>query len=138
MTKFESTVRVIYFAQEDVYSTLSDTEKMGSFGEMLPASSGASVSFGCDTMTVSAGMMGSVTLRIVEREEPKCIKFVSEQSPVPFSFWIQLLPMTPASCKMRLTVQAELNPFIKSMVQKPLQEAVEKIADVLQAADYSR
>jgi hypothetical protein len=35
-----------------------------------------------------------------------------------------------------VTVKAELNPFIKSMVEKPLQEAVEKIADALALVKY--
>ena len=72
----------------------------------------------------------------MDREEPKTIKFETEQSPLPFNFWIQLLPLTETSCKMKLTIKAELNPFIKGMVQKPLQEGIEKIADVLQMINY--
>ena len=37
---------------------------------------------------------------------------------------------------MKLTIKAELNPFIKGMVQKPLQGGIEKIADVLQMINY--
>ena len=55
---------------------------------------------------------------------------------MPFTFWIQLLPVTDTTCKMKLTIKAELNPFIKGMVQKPLQEGIEKIADALQAIRY--
>jgi hypothetical protein len=55
---------------------------------------------------------------------------------VPFNFWIQLLPVTEETCKMKLTLKAELNIFIKGMLQKPLQEGIEKMADVLQAIDY--
>ena len=36
--------------------------------------------------------------------------------------------------KMKVTVKAELNPFIKGMVEKPLQEGVEKIVNSLQWA----
>jgi hypothetical protein len=38
---------------------------------------------------------------------------------------------------MKLTIKAELNMFIRAMVQKPLQEGIEKMADVLQAIDYT-
>ena len=34
------------------------------------------------------------------------------------------------------TIQAELNPFIKGMVKKPLMEGLEKIADLLQVIKY--
>ncbi len=37
---------------------------------------------------------------------------------------------------MKLTIKAELNPFIKGMVSKPLTEGIEKIADALQAIHY--
>ena len=37
---------------------------------------------------------------------------------------------------MKLTIKADLNPFIKGMVAKPLQEGIEKIADVLQLIHY--
>ena len=81
--------------------------------------------------------MGAVKLKIVDREEPKCIKFETEQSPLPFNFWIQILPVTDTTCKMKLTIKAELNPFIKGMVSKPLQEGIEKIADALQMINYA-
>ena len=37
---------------------------------------------------------------------------------------------------MKLTVGAELNPFIKQMVAKPLQEAIDKMAEVLTVLPY--
>jgi hypothetical protein len=37
---------------------------------------------------------------------------------------------------MKLTLKAELNPFIKGMVQKPLAEGIEKIAEILQNIKY--
>ena len=37
---------------------------------------------------------------------------------------------------MKLTIKAELNPFIKGMVKKPLMEGLEKIADLLQVIKY--
>ncbi len=73
---------------------------------------------------------------IIDREEPKTIKFETENSPVPFNFWIQLLPTGEFSCKMKLTIKAELNMFIKGMVKKPLQEGIEKIADALAMIPY--
>lgn len=37
---------------------------------------------------------------------------------------------------MKLTVCADLNPFIKGMVEKPLKEGVEKLADMLAMIPY--
>ena len=80
--------------------------------------------------------MGELSLRIIEREEPKCIKFEAVNSPIPANLWIQLLPVTETQCKMKLTVRAELNMFIKAMVSKPLKEGVEKLADMLAMIPY--
>jgi hypothetical protein len=37
---------------------------------------------------------------------------------------------------MKITVKAELNPFIKGMVSGPMQDGVEKIADALSQIHY--
>jgi carbon monoxide dehydrogenase subunit G len=64
------------------------------------------------------------------------VKFETIQSPVPFNVWIQVLPVDEMNSKMKVTVKAELNPFIKGMVEKPMQDAVEKIADALAQVHY--
>ena len=80
--------------------------------------------------------VGKIAMRIIEREEPQTIKFESVESPMAFNFWIQLLPVTDEACKMKLTIKADMNPFIRMMVEKPLQEGIEKMADMLQAVKY--
>ena len=57
-------------------------------------------------------------------------------SPIHLNLWIQLLPTSETACKMKLTVGADLNPFIKGMVAKPLKEGVEKLADMLAMIPY--
>ena len=37
---------------------------------------------------------------------------------------------------MKLTIGMDLNPFMKAMVQKPLQEGLEKMADMLAVIPY--
>ena len=137
MTKFESSIREIQAPQQKVYDLLSNLENLEKVRDRVPEDKLKDFSFDHDSLSVNVPPVGSISMRIVEREEPKTIKFETEQSLVPFNFWIQLLPVTNDSCKMKLTIKAELNPFIKTMVQKPLQEGLEKIADALQMIDYS-
>lgn len=136
MSKFESSIREIPYAQQRVYDMLSNLENIERVRDRLPQDKVKGLTFDHDTLAVDVPPVGSIRLRIVEREEPKCIKFETEQSPLPFNFWIQVLPVTADTSKMKLTIKAELNPFIKGMVQKPLQEGIEKIADALQAIHY--
>ena len=126
MATFESTVRQINYAQQSVYQLLSDLSNIDKVKDLT---------FDTDSIGINTPM-GAVKLNIVERDEPKCIKFETTESPLPFNFWIQILPVTAQSSKMKLTIKADLNPFIKGMVSKPLQEGIEKIADALQSIKY--
>ena len=136
MATFESSVRQIPHSQQTVYNMLSDLSNIDRVKDRIPADKLNDLTFDADSMSISTPM-GAVKLKIVDREEPKCIKFETEQSPLPFNFWIQILPVTDTTCKMKLTIKAELNPFIKGMVSKPLQEGIEKIADALQMINYA-
>ena len=136
MATFESSVRQIPHSQQAVYNMLSDLSNIDRVKDRIPADKLNDLTFDADSMSISTPM-GAVKLKIVDREEPKCIKFETEQSPLPFNFWIQILPVTDTTCKMKLTIKAELNPFIKGMVSKPLQEGIENIADALQMINYA-
>ena len=135
MAKFESTIRQINYPQQNVYNLLSDLSNISRIKDRLPEDKIKDLSFDENSISINSPM-GAVKLNIIEREEPKCIKFETEQSPLPFNLWIQILPVDEGSCKMKLTIKAELNPFIKGMVSKPLQEGIEKIADALQMIKY--
>ena len=135
-TKFESSVKQIPYSQEAVYNNISDLRNLEKVRDRVPEDKINDFSFDQDTVSISVAPVGQLQLRICEREEPKCVKFETVQSPVPFHVWVQVLPVDENNSKMKVTVKAELNPFIKSMVEKPLQEGVEKIADALAQVHY--
>ena len=136
MTKFESGVKNIQASQEAVYQKLSDLNNLEKVKERLPEDKVKNLSFDADSMTVEVNPVGKITLRIVEKEPFKCIKFETAASPLPFNLWIQLLPVTVTECKMKLTIGMDINPFMKAMVQKPLQEGLEKMAEMLSLIPY--
>ena len=80
--------------------------------------------------------IGKIEFRIVDSEPNKTIKFETTQSPVPLQLWIQLKQVATSDTRMKLTVRADLNPFLKPMVSKPMQEAVEKISEILARLPY--
>ena len=136
-SKFESSIKFVPYPQEAVYRNISDLRNLEKVQDRIPEDKVNDLTFDEDTVGVNVAPVGELKLRICEREEPKCVKFETVQSPVPFNVWIQVLPVDEASSKMKVTVKAELNPFIKSMIEKPLQEAVEKIADALALVQYT-
>ena len=135
-SKFESSVKSIPYPQQAVYDNISDLRNLEKVKDRIPEDKVNDFTFDEDTVGLNVQPVGELKLRICEREEPKCVKFETVQSPVPFNVWIQVLPVDEQNSKMKVTVKAELNPFIKSMVEKPLQEAVEKIADALALVRY--
>lgn len=136
MSKFESTIRQIDYPQEVVYQTLSNLDNLSKVQDRIPEDKANNLTFDSDSMSINIPPVGKISLRIIDREEPKTIKFETAESPLPFNFWIQLLPVTEASCKMKLTLKADLNPFIKGMISNQLQDGLEKIADLLQIIKY--
>ena len=135
MATFESSIRQIDYPQERVYALLSDMNNIDKVKDRIPEDKANGLTFDANTIGINTPM-GAVKLVIVEREAPKCIKFETAESPLPFNFWIKILPVSETTSKMKLTIKAELNPFIKGMVSKPLTEGIEKIADALQAIHY--
>ncbi|HPW70431.1 MAG TPA: SRPBCC family protein [Bacteroides graminisolvens] len=136
MSQFESSVKQIPFSQERVYTKLSDLSNLESVKDRIPQDKVKDISFDSDTLTFSVDPVGKITLQVIEREPFKCIKFETTQSPLPFNLWIQLVPDSEQGCKMKLTIRVDINPFMKAMVQKPLQEGIEKMADMLAMIQY--
>lgn len=136
-TRFESSVKQIPYPQQAVYDMLSNLESISKVMDRIPADKIKDISFDRDHVSMSVDPVGAIKLAVCEREEPKCIKFQTEKSPVPFYVWIQMLPVTDTTSKMRITAEADLNPFIKTLVQKPLQDGVEQIADGLAQIQYN-
>ena len=135
-SKFESSIKLVPYPQQAVYDNISDLRNLEKVMDRVPEDKVNEFTFDEDTVGLSVAPVGELKLRICDREEPKCVKFETVESPVPFNVWIQVLPVDEQNSKMKVTVKADLNPFIRSMVEKPLQEAVEKIADALAQVRY--
>lgn len=158
MTKYESEVKQIHFPQGNVFMKLADLRNLQVFKDRvndplfvdnLRASGqvpedklqqiremAQKLEFTADTVTIPGTPLGNVVLAIVERDEPKCLKFEVQGIPLSANLWIQLLPTSATDCKMKCTVGADLNFLMKQMAKKPLQEGVEKLAEMLAMIPY--
>lgn len=136
MAKFESSIKQVAASQQTVYNTISDLNNLERLRERIPQDKISDFSFNSDSLTVSAPMVGQISLQIVDRDEPKCVKYGSTQSPVPFNVWIQVLPVDESSSKLKVTLDADIPFMLKAMVSGPLQQGVDKIAEVLTMIPY--
>ena len=148
--KYVSEPREINFSQEMVFSKLSNlknleqfvtTEKLEELKNKGVDTKGFNLedfSATEDRCSFKINPVGLVGIEIIEREPFKSIKFQGEKSvPFPVTFWVQLAPMDENSCKIKLTLHAELNMMIKMMVGGYLEKGIEKLAEMLTTVDYS-
>lgn len=136
MTKFESEVKVIPYSQERIFEKLADLNNLESIKDRIPKDKVQEISFDRDSLSFTVSPVGNINLQIIERDPHKCIKFETVASPLPFNLWIQLVPVSERESKLKVTIGMELNPFMKTMVQKPLKEGLEKMVEMLATIQY--
>lgn len=136
MTEFTSQIRTIPHNDARIFAVLSDLSNMQRVRQSLPQDSVKAFTLTDDRCSFEVSPIGKIEFHIVDREPNKTIKFETTQSPVPLLLWIQLKQVAENDTCMKMTVRAELNPFLKPMVSKPMQEAVDKIAEILATLPY--
>ena len=75
MSQYESSVKLIPYSQERVYAKLEDLNNLEIIKDRIPEDKVKEFTYNRDEATVEIPKLGKVTIRVVEREEPKCIKF---------------------------------------------------------------
>lgn len=83
MATFESTIREINYPQQNVYNLLSDLSNIEKIKDRLPEDKVKDLIFDENSISISSPM-GAVKLNIIEREEPKCIKFETRKKSFTF------------------------------------------------------
>ena len=155
MAKYESSVKQVNAPVERVYSVISDLERlrpvieMAQNNEMIkeklreagqdPAQLEKlkDMNLTSDRVSFPAPMVGEVAVAIIEREENKCVKFETEKSPIDANLWIQVLPVTDTTSKMRVTLKADLNPMMKMILGSRLEKGIDQFADMLCMLPYN-
>ncbi|PWE01162.1 SRPBCC family protein [Marinilabilia rubra] len=134
MTRFESSVKSIPYPASRIYGMLSDFDN---FESLLPSDKVKNWESQGDSCRFEVEGIGPVGLKIIDREEPKTIKFTADGK-VPFNFflWIQLKEVEDEDTKLKLTLDAELNPMIKMVAQKPLKKFLGLLADAIADHHY--
>ena len=154
MAKYESQIKQVPYSQSAVYSKGSDLTHLAAIKErindpkvqeQIPADKLEEVKksleqMECttDTLSTPAGPIGNISVKIIEREPEKCVKFASTNAPVRFKLWIQILPTSETTSKIKVTIDADINFFMKQVLDKPLKQGVDKFADMLAMIPYEQ
>ncbi|MDD2304962.1 MAG: SRPBCC family protein [Prolixibacteraceae bacterium] len=145
-TKYVSDIKVINNNQEVIFNYLSNFENLSKYvneglltkmTEQIPQIKISNFESDADSCRFQIAGMGLAEIRIIEREPHKTIKINSSGGmPVGITFWIQLLPVSAYETKLRLTLDADMSMMIKMMVNKKLEEGINRLADMLAALPY--
>ena len=144
--KYVSDVKFIGHNQQVVFDYLSDFENFSQYlnsglfdkiAEQVPGIKINDFQSDCDSCQFSITGMGTAHIRIVEREPHKTIKVEGSGGlPIGITFWIQLLPVSEAETKMRLTLHTELNMMMKMLVGNKLEEGINQLAETIKNLPY--
>lgn len=152
MAKYESEVKEVNALQENVYNRLSDLSQLQVMKDNMPAELKEQIKakmaeqgggkfqvsnfrFDQDTARFSVSGM-DVCIRIVDREPVKCVKFCADNSPIPCTIWIQMLPKGPYQTKIRVTLDVDIPFYLKPLIGNKLDGAADQIAEALTRIPY--
>lgn len=152
MARYESKIKVVNALQESVYNRFADLSALQTMKENMPAEMKQQIKakieengqgkiqvggFQFDTDTARFKVNGmDACIRIIEREPQKCVKFGADNSPVPFTLWIQMLPESAYQTKIRVTMDVDIPFYLRPMVGNKLEGAADMIAEALTQIPY--
>jgi carbon monoxide dehydrogenase subunit G len=134
MTKVESRIGKIKSSEMRVYFYLSDFDN---FEKFLPADKIKNWKSKGENCRFTIEGIGDVGLKIIEKEPNKLIKITGDNlAKVDFNFWIQIKQVQENDTRIKLTIKADLNPMMKMVAIKPLQEFVNILVDRLEQFQF--
>ena len=152
-TKITSEIYKIDSPIRDVYSFLSDFNRVGKLWEMAkqmgmmggnnPEMSRMSeqvenTRFTEEACYITLKNMGELAVKIIEKEEPKLIKLGGDGAlPFEFNIWIQLLENGPYDTRMKITFHGELNMMLKMMLKGKLEKGINQLGEGLSKIPYA-
>jgi carbon monoxide dehydrogenase subunit G len=125
--KIESRIGLIAENDEKIFAFLSN---LNHIEPLIPKEKLTSWEFQEDSCRLGIPGLGEIGLRILQKEPFKLIKLGSgENSAYAFTIWIQLKQASEKETRVKLTLHAELNPFLQVMAKKPLQNFLDTLVD---------
>lgn len=132
MTTIESKIGQKAASAEQVYRFLTDLRNLDSF---IPDDKVRDWKSEQDSCSFTIPSVGSMTLRIVEKEAFKMIKIEPSggASPFTFRFYVQIKEIAPKDSRIKLTLKADLNMVMAGVIKGPLKKGLDQIIDTLSA-----
>lgn len=139
MAVFKSSEKIIGAEVGLVFQRLSNPQSFSGLVENIPEelkSKVGNVRVDGETITLNTHPIGDISFKMTKKIENELVRLEAVVSPLPFSIEILLAADSPVTTKAVVEIKIELNPIIKPMVSKPLQDAAEKFGDLIAFIPY--
>ena len=138
-TKYESKIGQIPYNDKVVFGVLSNLENLNRFSDLIPKDKIKELEIKPDYIRIQVeGMAQKFTIRIVEKEEWKTIKFGVENLPMDANMWIQLKQVAEQDTRIKLTIKADIPMMFRMMFEKKLQQGLNQAVDMLSQVPYDQ
>ncbi|MBW6478449.1 MAG: hypothetical protein K0B37_03405 [Bacteroidales bacterium] len=129
MTEFVSERLVINASSEEVFNFLGD---FTNFEHLMPEQI-RNWKADKDTCSFTIEGLADLSMRIASKNPDRNIHIIADgKNPIDYTLDCFLFDVNEKSCKVELVFNADLNPFIKSVASRPLQNFVNMLATKLQ------
>lgn len=138
-SKYESKITSCPYNADVMFPVLSDMRSIERVKDMIPEDKVRDLTFDADSISFRVDGLGQkMTIRIVDREPNKTIKFGAEDIPIQMNFWIQLKQVAESDTRIRLTIHADIPVMFKMMLGNKIQTGLDQAADMLAAFPYNQ
>jgi len=138
MTDFTSDRKTIPYSTDKVYHVLSNLSNLEKIINKLTQDKVTDITVEQDKATFSISPLGKVNLFIEKKEPPTTIKLGMSGIPAKASLDIYLTKVEENITQLNITLHAALNPILKGMLSKPIQEGIDKMAEALAGLPYDK
>lgn len=137
--KYESKIGQIPYNDQMVYAVLSNLNNLQRFTDAIPKDKVKELEITTDAIRMKIdGLAQKFTIRIVEKEPYKTIKFGVENLPMEANLWIQLKQVAEQDTRIKLTIKADIPMMFRMMFEKKLQQGLDQAVDMLCQVPYNQ
>lgn len=123
--KFESRTGKIAESSSKVYRFITDIRN---FERFIPKGTVHDWNATSEECSFEVSPVGRVKMSIVNREANSMVKYGGDGlNGTEFFMWVQMKEIAPGDTRVKLTIKADINPVIKMMAQKPVNDFLEKL-----------
>lgn len=145
MTTVKSEKKIISAPAEKVFEKLSNLDNLKPLLESIPRDKIPedkmemfdNLKVTSDSITIPAGPVGQITLRVTDRLPYSLIRLEGEGAPVPLSMQLEIEGRGENECEVTVAIHLDIPIMLKPMVAGPLKKIVDQFSQVLGAIPFN-